>query len=358
MFPLSHRRIGDMSKTDVAIKIGKALLDFGIRGYTDNLNVLDNIDPDKYPTFHAGLYRALKEGKYKLVDVHGLVDLGFVDREGTVYYTMVEVIPFERRLAYTFEYEGINFALFHPVAALSLDERMAVEGVTDPDEYLRKLQELEISDVHIEGYRNEVYELFIPVVAFKNLDTLLTRYAHEVDLGPKAKDVGIMRSYRVPISSADYRNLPRTLPSPYFRYNSTLAFLNFMTVKGTLFIYALAYSWGRLQALHEFLSRFLHPSSRNAYVFYPPEEYRGEEYEPGPIFRPEGVPKPSNYTEIARFYNRLMEYELDGKPLSQIKEEDPTLYANLIRTFAYIEAQLKNLRATAFPYETIAGRYL
>ena len=338
-----------------------ALFEMGIKGYTSGLERLNEMDPSKYPTLHARLYDALQKGEYRVMDIYESTEDGTVmDGEGNRYYVLVRPVPFERRLAYTFTYEDRRFALFHPEIARSLDERLAVEGTTDPTSYEERLREVQPSDVHIEGYRKEYYELAIPAAAFKRTDTLLKEYSVEVDLTPKMKELGVVKSYYVPIPGADIKNFPRFLPSPSFSYSAILAMLNLMYARGGLFIYAIAYSWGRLLAFYDFIKQFVHPGLKSFYAFIPPEEYK-EQYGEGAlseIRRPEGVPKPVKYVELARFYNTLMRYEYEGKPLGQIKEEDPTLYAHIVRTFAYVEAQLKRWRATAFPYETIVGRYL
>ncbi len=353
------RRIGTMD--EAVMRVFSALIDMGIEGYIRDLKKLDKIDPSKYPTLHGRVYDSLQKGEYRILDIYeSPLDGALKDSEGNPYYTLVKPVPFERRLAYIFTYEDRNFALFHHHVARSLDERLAVEGVTDPQTYEEKLHGVNLPNVHIEGYRKEGYELVIPFHAFKRLDTLLNEYVVEVEPSPKMREIGVTRSYYVPIHMANFRNLPRHLPTPSFFYTNAMALLNVTHTKSSVFIYAVAYSWSRLLALHDFIKQFIYPGIKKFFAFIPPKEYK-DQYGKDTIMeikRPEGVPKPIKYTDLARFYNSLMEYEYEGKPLGQIKEEDHTLYANIVRTFAYVEAKLKEWRATTFPYETIAGRYL
>ncbi len=338
-----------------------ALFEMDIKGYTDDLDRLGEIDPSKYPTLHARLYDSLQRGEYRIMDVYESNDDGTVkDAEGNRYHTLIRPVPFERRLAYVFTYEDRKFALFHRQIARSLEQRLAVEGSTDPDTYEARLKDLKQPDVHIEGYENEIYELIIPVAAFKRIDTLLKDYSVEAELTPRMKDLGVIKSYVVFMHGTKFRNLPRFLPSPNFLYSNVLSILNLVHMEGSLFIYAVTSSWGRLLAFHDFVKQFVYPDIKNFYVFLPPEKYK-EQYGEEKILdirKPDGVPKPVKYVELARFYNTLMKQEYEGKPIGQIKEEDPTLYANIVRTFAYVEAHLKGWKATTFPYETIAGRYL
>ena len=333
-------------------------MDLGIQGYSTNLKVLENIDPRKYPSFHARVYWALMEGEYRLIDIHDSKDLSVIDSEGNRYYTFIDVVPYERRLVYIFEFDRKKFALLHPYAARSLDERMAVEGVSDPERYEKLLEELKRPNTLIEGYRSEPFKIYIPLVAFKNLDTLVDRYAEEIDLLDKDRELGVIKSYGLLINKTDHRNLPRLLPSPRYRPFPYLAVLDLLPIKRMLFVQVFAPSWSRIKATYEFLKEYIHPSMRDTYLYYPPREYVGEDYEPKPFFKPEGVPDPVNYVELARFYNTLMDQEVDGKPIGRIREEDPVLYANIIRTFAHMEAKLRVFRAFTFPYETIAERYL
>jgi len=47
------------------------------------------------------------------------------------------------------------------------------------------------------------------------------------------------------------------------------------------------------------------------------------------------------------------EYEVDGKALGRWREEDEKFYLEVIKTFAFVEAQLSKWRAISYPYKNL-----
>ncbi|NPA80916.1 MAG: hypothetical protein GXO29_07720 [Thermotogae bacterium] len=341
-------------------KVLKVLVDLGADGFTDSLETLMSINPESYPSFHARVLEAVKRGEYRVVDVAESEGIVFKDTEGNTYYALVNLVPYERKLIYTFEVDSQKFALVHPLSALSLRERLSVMDITDPEDYERRLKEAGGGEdsLHVEGYSYDIYTLLVPLVAFKNPEYFFEKYTRKLRRSiDSLRNLG-MRDIRViTLSRSEHRNLPRHLPSLDFLSSEVLAFTGITYIKGYPFASFFALSWARAAATYEMLKG--HTQNLDEIHIFQGPETEGEERSAGRFHRPESVPKPVPYREIARFYNaELLDYEYDGKPLGRWKEEDPTLYGEAIKTFAHVEAQLKRWKSVAFPHTTIVGRYL
>ncbi len=332
----------------------KALTDMGFNWDPETIPRYVETDTRGYPSRYQEVLSSFKGGHYEMLDIDGVEPPFKITGNGKRYYSLDhDIVPFEKRLAYVFEYRGYRFAVFHPAVARSLSERLAVDGVSDPEQYTSRLREVikNAPPVQVEGYAEETFFLVVPLEIIKNFDKFLEKFAH------RYRSEGPI-DYVITMERADYTTLPRYFPSLEFVYSYFFSLLSVTSVEDMLFVYFAATSWARVEALYGFLRNHLPKGASKLILFSPPDKYTaGERFVP--FGRPDPIPRPLRYAEVAHFYNKdLKDYEWEGYPLGVWKEKDEKVYREAIRTFAYVEEQLKKWKATSFPSDIILRKYL
>ncbi|NPB04564.1 MAG: hypothetical protein GXO39_09195 [Thermotogae bacterium] len=316
---------------------------------------------EKLPQFHSELIERMKSGKYEVVDVIKQGKYGFEDEKGRFFFTPVKLIHYAKTLIYSFPFKLGRFAVPYNYPALSLRQRMAVLDLKDPRDFVDKIRKIIDEETKnqdklplIEGYPNESYAISTFTFMLKDVERFLDTYSTRVIKLKSDREL-----YPISLQLSDHTRLYRTYPDLYFFPTGLLGFLSFTVVQDAPLLVASLLSWPRMLAYHQILSKNTWErlvEGKNVLIHYP-ENRKDEEIESD--FRPVSLPRPITYTQLAHFYNKdLPDYELEGQPLAKWKEEGDPIYTEAIKTFAYIEWQLKEWKAISFPSEIILRKYL
>jgi len=311
------------------LEVFQALKDMDLPTTTGITKYLEGVKGENYPTFHNRVLESAKKGKLEILEIYEYYkDLGFKDIRGERYWTIYEFTPLEKRPFFTFELDNLKFALPSPFVARSLDERLAVLDVKDETEFYERLKTVKNPSLSVEGYTMKDYTIMVPLSAIRSLDNFLQK-TQKITLKDGAK------GYILYISDSEHRVFPRTLPSPRFSFSEALGIYTVVLIEGNYFLTSYSQSWARAEANYQNLKRWV---ISEKYIIY----HSGE-----------NEPKEANYTEIAEFYSRIDEYEVGGKALGRWREEDEKFYLEVIKTFAFVEAQLSKWRAISYPYKNL-----
>jgi len=311
------------------LDVFQALRDMELPTTTGITKYLNELRGETYPTFHNRVLESVKNGKIEILEIYEYYkDLGFRDIKGERYWTIYELTPLEKRPFFTFEFDGMKIALPSHLVARSLDERLAVLDAIEEMDFYEKLKTVKNPNVSVEGYTIKDYTLLVPLSAMKSFDSFLQK-THKINL--KDGSTG----YVLYVSDSDHRVLPRTLPSPKFSFSDILGIYVVTIIEGNYFLTSYSQSWARVEVNYQNLIKWV---VSEKYIIYRRED---------------GEVKVSNYNEIADFYSRIDEYEVEGKALGRWKEEDGRFYVEVLKTFAFVEAQLSRWRGVSFPYKNL-----
>lgn len=321
-----------------------AMKDMGLPLDSTVKDELESFNVEPYPSLHREVFEGLKKGELRILEikeVHG--ETGFSTFEGKRYWYLKSFTPLEKRAFYVFNFEGIDVALPSYFAARSLKERLATLNSKDEEDFKKSLESVKNENVSVEGYKMENYTIAVPYVVLRSVD----------DIIKKARIIRTKKmenAYVLYIGDTDHNHLPRYYPNPNFTYYEVAGILYPLRVKEDTFIICYSDGWSRAEVMYQVLGERVMDTE---YI----KLLREDETILSDFKRPENEPQPLKYDEIAKFYENLMDYEIDGKPLREIKKEDKVLYNEVIKTFAFIEAQLAKWKASAYPYNLIL-RYL
>lgn len=301
---------------------------------------MENFNANAYPTFHKTIFEKLRTGNIKIIEIYEYYrDVGFVDTSGKRFWSpFYEYTPLEKRPFFVFNFDGLDIALPSALVARNVEERLATMDATDEESFLEGLKGAKNEKISIEGYSIKDYILLVPLVAVENLKQLL----HKTQT-VRFKDGSI--GYFLYMQDSEHRNFKRALPSPRFSYIEVAGIYSINSVENTQFLMAYSYTWPRSEVMYQNIKGKV--ASEDVIFF------KHSDKEIGKFSRPDEEPKPRTYKEIAEFYSKIDEYEYDGKPLGKLKEEDEKIYNEVLKTFAFVEAQLSKWKAPAFPYKSI-----
>ncbi len=309
------------------LEVFQALRDMELPTTTEITKYLDEVKGENYPTFHNRVLESAKMGRIEILEIYEYYkDLGFKDIKGERYWTIYDFTPLEKRPFFIFDFENLKIALPSHLVARSLDERLMVLDAKDERDFYEKLKTVKNPNISVEGYTMKDYTLVVPISAIRSFDVFLQ----------KTKKITLRdgtTGYILYLSDSDHKVFPRTLPSPRFSFFETLAIYTVALVEGKYFLTSYSQSWARAEVNYQNMRKWV--VSENLI-------YRKEENEKG-----------LNYTEISEFYLKIHEYEIDGKPLGRWKEDDKRFYLEVIKAFAFIEAQLSKWRAVSYPYKNL-----
>ncbi len=317
-----------------------AMRDMGLPLDSTVKDELEGFNADPYPSLHRKVFESLKKGELKILeikDVYG--ETGFSTFEGKRYWYLKSFTPLERRPFYVFNFDGINVALPSYFAARNLRERLATLNSKDEEEFKKALESVKNENISVEGYNMENYTIAIPYVVLRNMDDIIKK-------ARAIKTKKMENAYVLYIGDTNHIHLPRYYPNPNFTYYEVAGILYPLRLEEDTIIVCYSDGWSRAEVMYQVLG------DRVIDIEYI-KLVKEDETTLLDFSRPENEPQPLRYDEIARFYENLMDYEIDGKPLRDIKTTDKVLYNEVIKTFAFIEAQLTKWKATAYPYNLI-----
>ncbi|MEO0149895.1 MAG: SEC-C domain-containing protein [candidate division WOR-3 bacterium] len=323
-----------------SVEVIQEIRDMNLPLTTEIKGELENFKVDPYPTYHQTVFERLKTGKIEIVEIYEYYrDMGFADIDGRRFWSpLYEYTPLEKRPFFVFNFDGLDIALPSAFVARSVEERLATMDATDEESFLEGLKKAKNERVSVEGYGIKDYTLLVPLVAVENLKKLL----HKTQT-IRFNDGSI--GYFLYMTDSDHRNFKRALPSPKFSYIEVAGVYSIISIENTHFLTVYSHTWPRSDLMYQNIKDKV--ASEDVLFF----KYSDKEI--GRFSKPDEEPKPKTYKEIADFYSNIEEYEYDGKPLGRLKEEDKRVYNEILKTFAFIEAQLSRWKAPAFPYKSI-----